>query len=182
MGRVRGGIVRQRLSVVIWGASVPWHCMPLHSIRGSPWKDAVCYDHIQPSLSVCGRTACPALVAVSGDREPVGVLIEAAGVGLSGPRTYRIYQSITAVLLVIVFIMAGYFVGLVGVNINGAAPSLLPGMGLHWGCVRDGVEGRCQTVELLYLMHSCGITLSKASRNQWRSVCAPVPSQLAERT
>lgn len=37
---------------------------------------------------------------------------------------YRIYQSITAVLLVIVFIMAGYFVGLVGVNINGASPSL----------------------------------------------------------
>ena len=54
------------------------------------------------------------------------MLTEAAGVGLSGPRVYRIYQSITAVLLVIVFIMAGYFVGLVGVNINGAAPPHLP--------------------------------------------------------
>ena len=74
-------------------------------------------------------------------------MTEAAGVGLSGPRVYRIYQSITAVLLVIVFIIAGYFVGLVGVNINGAAPPDLPDRGLHWfqecvsqGCVRTTVS------------------------------------------
>ena len=70
-----------------------------------------------------------------GHREPAGVLTEAAGVGLSGPRVYRIYQSITAVLLVIVFIMAGYFVGLVGVNINGVAPSFPPDSGLH--CIQE---------------------------------------------
>ncbi len=42
--------------------------------------------------------------------------------GESSSRTYRIYQGITGVLLVTVFLMALLFVGLVAVNTSGAGP------------------------------------------------------------
>ena len=49
--------------------------------------------------------------------------------GESRSRTYRIYQGITGVLLVTVFLMALLFVGLVAVNTSGAGPPALTEMG-----------------------------------------------------
>ncbi len=49
--------------------------------------------------------------------------------GESRSRTYRIYQGITGVLLVTVFLMALLFVGLVAINTSGAGPPAITEMG-----------------------------------------------------
>ena len=41
---------------------------------------------------------------------------------MSPPRTYRMYQGVTAALLVVMFVMAFLFVGLVAVNMSGGPP------------------------------------------------------------